>query len=84
MRVNATSGMASAIITEASLSFLGMGVQPPTASWGNMITDAQSLTVLTSQPWLWLLPGIMIVVCVLSINFIGDGLRDALDPKNLK
>lgn len=82
--VNATSGMASAIITEASLSFLGMGVQPPTASWGNMITDAQSLTVLTSQPWLWLPPGIMIVVCVLSINFIGDGLRDALDPKNLK
>jgi len=82
--VNATSGMASAIITESSLSFLGMGVQPPVASWGNMITDAQSLTVLTSQPWLWLPPGMMIILCVLSINFIGDGLRDALDPKNLK
>jgi peptide/nickel transport system permease protein len=82
--VNATSGMASAIITEASLSFLGMGVQPPMSSWGNMITDAQSITVLTSQPWLWLPPGLLIVLCVLSINFIGDGLRDALDPKNLK
>lgn len=82
--VNATSGIASAIITEAALSFLGMGVQPPMSSWGNMITDAQSLTVLTSQPWLWLPPGIMIIVCVLSINFIGDGLRDALDPRNLK
>lgn len=82
--VNATSGIASAIITEAALSFLGMGVQPPMSSWGNMITDAQSLTVLTSQPWLWLPPGIMIIMCVLSINFIGDGLRDALDPRNLK
>ncbi|AET67589.1 ABC-type dipeptide/oligopeptide/nickel transport system, permease component [Desulfosporosinus orientis DSM 765] len=82
--VNATSGMASAIITEASLSFLGMGVQPPMSSWGNMITDAQSISVLTSQPWLWLPPGTLIVLCVLSINFIGDGLRDALDPKNLK
>jgi peptide/nickel transport system permease protein len=82
--VNATSGMASAIITEASLSFLGMGVQPPMSSWGNMITDAQSISVLTSQPWLWLPPGALIVLCVLSINFIGDGLRDALDPKNLK
>jgi peptide/nickel transport system permease protein len=76
--------MASAIITEASLSFLGMGVQPPMSSWGNMITDAQSISVLTSQPWLWLPPGLLIVLCVLSINFIGDGLRDALDPKNLK
>lgn len=82
--VNGTSGMASAIITEASLSFLGMGVQPPMSSWGNMITDAQSISVLTSQPWLWLPPGTLIVLCVLSINFIGDGLRDALDPKNLK
>jgi peptide/nickel transport system permease protein len=55
-------------------------------SWKCLVdqTDEQSLTVLTSQPWLWLPPGIMIVICVLSINFIGDGLRDALDPKNLK
>ncbi|SFF23656.1 peptide/nickel transport system permease protein [Paenibacillus algorifonticola] len=82
--VNATFGIAGAIVSEASLSFLGLGVQPPTASWGNMLTDAQSLTVLTSQPWLWLPPGIMIVVSVLSVNFIGDGLRDAMDPKSLK
>ncbi|WP_391117656.1 oligopeptide ABC transporter permease [Psychrobacillus sp. L3] len=82
--VYATFGMAGAIIIEASLSFLGLGVQPPTASWGNMLTDAQSLTVLTSLPWLWVPPGIMIVIAVLSINFIGDGLRDAMDPKSLK
>lgn len=82
--VNATFGMAGAIIMEASLSFLGLGVQPPTASWGNMLTDAQSLTVLTEQPWLWVPPGLMIVIAVLSINFIGDGLRDAMDPKSLK
>lgn len=82
--VHATFGMAGAIIIEASLSFLGMGVQPPTASWGNMLTDAQSLTVLTSQPWLWVPPGIMIVFAVLAINFVGDGLRDAMDPKNIK
>lgn len=82
--VNATFGIASAIIMEASLSFLGMGVQPPTASWGNMLTEAQSLTVLAGQPWLWVPPGLMIVLAVLSINFMGDGLRDAVDPKSFK
>jgi peptide/nickel transport system permease protein len=82
--VNATFGIASAIITEASLSFLGMGVQPPTASWGNMLTEAQSLTVLAGQPWLWVPPGLMIILAVLSINFMGDGLRDAVDPKSFK
>lgn len=82
--VNATFGMASAIITESSLSFLGMGVQPPTASWGNMLTQAQSLTVLSSQPWMWLPSGFMIVIAVLSINFMGDGLRDAVDPKSFR
>jgi len=82
--VNATFGIAQAIIMEASLSFLGMGVQPPTASWGNMLTEAQSLTVLSSQPWLWVPPGLMILLAVLSINFMGDGLRDAMDPKSLK
>ena len=56
------------------------GVQPPTASLGNMLNGAQSITVLTSQPWLWLPPGIMIVVLVVSINFVGDALRDAFDP----
>jgi peptide/nickel transport system permease protein len=78
--VAATFGMANAILLEASLSFLGLGVQPPTPSWGNMLTDAQSISVLQSMPWLWLPPGIMIALAVLSINFIGDGLRDALDP----
>jgi len=78
--VAATFGMANAILLEAGLSFLGLGVQPPTPSWGNMLTDAQSLTVLESMPWLWIPPGLMIALAVLSINFIGDGLRDALDP----
>lgn len=82
--VHATFGIAAAIVIEASLSFLGMGVQPPIASWGNMLTDAQSITVLSSQPWLWIPPGMMIIIAVLSINFIGDGLRDALDPKSIK
>ena len=63
------------------MSFLGLGVQPPTPSWGNMLTDAQSITVLRSMTWLWLPPGAMIAVTVLAINFIGDGLRDALDPR---
>lgn len=79
----ATSGIAWAILDEAALSFLGFGVQPPTASWGNMLNGAQSLTILTSKPWLWLPPGIAIVLTVLSINFIGDALRDAFDPKNM-
>jgi len=78
--VAATFGIAYAILIEAGLSFLGLGVQPPTPSWGNMLTDAQSPTVLESMPWLWLPPGVMIALAVLSINFIGDGLRDALDP----
>jgi peptide/nickel transport system permease protein len=82
--VAATFGIAQAILLEAGLSFLGLGVQPPTASWGNMLTGAQSLTVLESMPWLWIPPGIMIALAVLSINFIGDGLRDALDPYLLR
>jgi peptide/nickel transport system permease protein len=78
--VAATLGMAGAILLEAGLSFLGLGVQPPTPTWGNMLTEAQSLPILQSMPWLWLPPGAMIALSVLSINFIGDGLRDALDP----
>lgn len=80
--VNATFGIASNILMEAGLSFLGLGVRDPIASWGNMLTDAQSLTILTSQPWQWIPPGIMIMVSVLSVNFMGDGLRDAIDPKS--
>jgi len=70
-----------AIRNAAGLSFLGMGVQPPTASWGNMLLDAQSLTILENMPWLWAPPGFAILITVLAINFIGDGLRDALDPR---
>ena len=78
--VYATSVMALSMLDEASLSFLGMGVQPPAASLGNMLNSAQSLTVLTRQPWLWIPPGLLIVIVVVAINFVGDALRDALDP----
>ncbi|NLE43469.1 MAG: ABC transporter permease, partial [Chloroflexi bacterium] len=81
--VHATFGVASAILTEAALSFLNLGVQPPMASWGNMMSTAQELVILEQMPWLWIPPGICIVLAVLSINFIGDGLRDALDPKGM-
>lgn len=80
--VYATSVLALSMLDEAALSFLGLGVQPPAASLGNMLNGAQSLTVLTKQPWLWLPPGILIVVLVMAINFIGDALRDALDPNS--
>lgn len=80
--VAVTFGVATAILLEASLSFLGLGVQAPTPSWGNMLRDAQSLNILEGMPWMWLPPGLMIALAVLSINFIGDGLRDALDPRS--
>lgn len=79
--ITATFRTAGAILEEAALSFLGMGVQPPEASWGNILYGAQSITVLSTRAWFWLPPGIMLALTVLSINFIGDGLRDALDPK---
>jgi peptide/nickel transport system permease protein len=81
--VAATFGVATAILLEAGLSFLGLGVQIPTPSWGNMLTEAQTLSVLDSMPWLWIPPGVMIALAVLSINFMGDGLRDALDPRSV-
>jgi len=77
--VNCTFGIASAILIEASLSFLGMGVQPPAASWGNMLTSAQSITILSEEPWRWIPPGIAILIAVLTINFLGDGLNEAID-----
>jgi ABC-type dipeptide/oligopeptide/nickel transport system permease subunit len=84
LTVTATFAVAQAILLEAALSFLGLGVRPPQPSWGNMLTDAQSLTILESMPWLWLPPGVAIAVTVMAINFIGDGLRDALDPRQLR
>ncbi|HEX7619853.1 MAG TPA: ABC transporter permease [Anaerolineales bacterium] len=78
--VSATLGVANAILAEAYISFLGLGVQPPTATWGNMLDGANNY--LETAPWLWFFPGFLILVTVLSINFLGDGLRDALDPRS--
>ena len=79
--VATTLGIASAILTEAGLSFLGLGVQIPTASWGNMMNASQSLSVLQNSPWLWIPPGVAIAITVIAVNFVGDGLRDAFDPR---
>jgi peptide/nickel transport system permease protein len=81
LTVVATLLVAQAITLEAALSFLGLGVPQPTASWGNMLNAASSLTTLQSMPWLWLPPGIAIAVTILAVNFVGDGLRDAVDPR---
>lgn len=78
---NISFQVAGAILTESSLSFLGMGVQTPQASWGNIIFAAQNLLVLTARPWVWFPPGICIILVVVGFNFIGEGVRDALDPK---
>lgn len=78
--VYATNVTALSILDEAALSFLGQGIRPPAPSLGNMLDGAQSLTILTEKPWLWLPPGIVLVLIVMSINFIGDALRDAMDP----
>jgi peptide/nickel transport system permease protein len=78
--VAATLSVANAILLESYISFLGLGVQPPTATWGNMLEGAHGY--IESSPWLWIFPGTFILLTVLSINFIGDGLRDALDPRS--
>jgi peptide/nickel transport system permease protein len=71
--------IATTILTEAALSFLSIGVQPPKASWGTVIQDGQDL--LYTRPWVAIAPGIMIVLTVLALNVLGDGVRDALDPR---
>ncbi len=76
--VSATLRVGAAIITESTLSFLGFGVQPPAATWGNMLKNAQSQ--MTYAPWTAIFPGLAILITVLALNYIGDGLRDALDP----
>ncbi|MGO4665359.1 ABC transporter permease [Bosea sp. 2RAB26] len=79
--VYATVQVANAILLEAGLSFLGMGIVPPEASWGNMLRAARSTVVLELHPWQWMPAGAALVATVLAINFIGDGLRDAFDPR---
>ena len=76
--VQATLDIAGVIILESTLSFLGLGIQPPTASWGNMLSNASDN--LQTAWWAAVFPGLCILVTVLAINYIGDGLRDALDP----
>ena len=79
--VYATLGMASVILTETALSFLGLGVSPPTPTWGNMIQEARNSLILKSRWWYWIPPGLGIFVSVMCFNLVGDGLRDAIDPK---
>lgn len=79
--VNATLSVAQGILMEAGLSFLGLGVKQPEPSWGNILSAAQSMRVLQYEWWLWIPAGLLVFLSVLSINFVGDGLRDALDPK---
>jgi peptide/nickel transport system permease protein len=79
--VYATLGMASVILTETSLSFLGLGVSPPTPTWGNMIQEARNMLIIQNKWWYWIPPGICIFISVLCFNILGDGMRDAIDPK---
>lgn len=79
--VFATLAIANGILTEAALSFLGLGVRAPQPSWGNMLSAAQSMRVLQYEWWMWIPQGLLVFITVISINFLGDGLRDALDPK---
>ena len=79
--VNATLGVASAILTESALSYLGMGVVEPTPSWGNMISASNKAIDLQKRPWLWMPPGACMVITVMAVNLFGDALRDALDPQ---
>ena len=79
--VKATLGVASAILTESALSYLGMGVVEPTPSWGNMISASNKAIDLQKRPWLWMPPGACMVITVMAVNLFGDALRDALDPK---
>jgi peptide/nickel transport system permease protein len=78
--VAATLGVGDVILLEAGLSFLGLGVQPPTPSWGNMVLDSKE--VLVSAPWASIFPGLAIVITVLSANLVGDALRETLDPRS--
>ena len=80
--VASTLAVANGILMESTLSFLGLGVRPPAPSWGNMLVAAQNMAVLKNQWWMWIPAGAAVVLMVLAINFLGDGLRDALDTRN--
>jgi peptide/nickel transport system permease protein len=80
--VSVTLGVGESILFEAALSFLGLGIQPPTPSWGNMLFNAQEL--IYEAPFLAILPGVLILMVVISFNYVGDGLQDAIDPKTIK
>lgn len=80
--VAATLSLAKGIILEAALSFLSLGVRPPIASWGNMLSEAQNITALSLYWWMWLPPGLVVTVTVLCINYIGEGLKNVYDPKD--
>ncbi len=82
--VAATLGIAGAILTESALSFLGLGFQPPQATWGRMLDEAQSVVINKGHWWRGFFPGLMIFVTVVSVNYVGDGLRDAVDPRRLR
>jgi peptide/nickel transport system permease protein len=84
LSVAATFYMAMAILLEAALSFLGLGVKPPAPSWGNMVNLATNANVLQNMPWVWVPPAFAIALIVLAINFVGDGLRDAVDPRAVR
>ncbi len=81
--VAATLGLAGAILLEAYVSFLGLGVQPPTATWGNMMQQAQSF-IIRGAWWMWVFPSLLIIITILCINLLGDGLRDAFDPRSTR
>lgn len=78
LAVNITNAVASAVLAESSLSFLGLGVMPPTASWGTMLSDGQSLSVLLDSPWIWLPPGLMILFTLLALRSLSDGIAESL------
>ena len=82
--VSMTLGYAGSLLTEAGLSFLGFGVQKPSPSWGNILTAAQDVNVIRTFWWRWVLPGLALIIAALSVNLIGDALRDAMDPKNVE
>lgn len=83
LMANITFAVSAAILAEAGLSFLGMGIPLPTPTWGNIMENARSLVILQDKPWMWMPAAVATLITVLSINFVGDGLRDALDPQQI-